>query len=299
MKHYLSFPDFDPIAFSIGPISLHWYGAMYLFGVLGALFLANRRIKKPNSGWTKSQVENLLFFGFLGLFIGGRVGYILFYNFQAFLSDPAILFRVWEGGMSFHGGLIGALIVIALFAIKTQKRFFQVADFVAPLIPIGLMFGRIGNFINGELWGRVTDSPIGMLFPTSKVADFAYVKAHPEWLDTFISCGDLLPRHPSQLYEMFFEGIVLFIVLNLFIRKSRPTGSVSGLFLLLYGSFRFIIEFFRQPDEQLGLFFNVISMGQILCLPMIIFGIIFINWAYKTPNGCSFKIRFGTININL
>lgn len=292
MKHYLNFPNFDPILFSFGPISLHWYGAMYLFGVLGAWFLANIRIKQPNSGWTKSQVENLLFWGFIGLFIGGRLGYTFFYNWVAFINEPSVLFRVWEGGMSFHGGLIGALVVIAIFAIKTHKSFFQVADFVAPLIPIGLMFGRLGNFINGELWGRVTDSSIGMIFPTSASADLAYVRAHPQWMDLFINCGNLLPRHPSQLYEMLFEGILLFIALNMFIRKKRPIGSVSGLFLLLYGCFRFMIEFFRQPDEQLGLFFNIISMGQILCLPMIIFGLIFMYSAYHSPNGL--KLRIGT-----
>lgn len=288
MKHYLSFPNFDPIIFSIGPVSLHWYGAMYLFGVLGAWLLANIRIKKDHNGWTKEQVENLLFWGFLGLFIGGRVGYILFYNFKVFLSDPLVLFRVWEGGMSFHGGLIGTLVIIGLFAVKTHKRFFVISDFVAPLIPLGLMFGRLGNFINGELWGRVTTSAIGMLFPTSNFADLAYVKSHPEWTELFVNCGYILPRHPSQLYEMVFEGIILFILLNVFIRKSRPTGSVSGLFLLLYGIFRFVIEFFRQPDEQLGLFFNIISMGQILCLPMIIFGIIFFYFAYKSPNGLKY-----------
>lgn len=290
MKQYLNFPNIDPILFSVGPISLHWYGAMYLFGVLGALFLANRRIKQSNSGWTKSQVENLLFWGFIGLFIGGRLGYTFFYNFKAFLQDPSVLFRVWEGGMSFHGGLIGALVVIAIFAIRTGKLFFQVSDFVAPLIPIGLMFGRLGNFINGELWGRVTESSIGMLFPTSAGADASFVRAHPEWFNLYVECGNLLPRHPSQLYEMLFEGIVLFIILNLFIRKPRPVGSVSGLFLLLYGVFRFIIEFFRQPDEQLGLFFSFISMGQILCLPMIIFGAIFIYGAYRSPNGLKIKI---------
>lgn len=292
MKNYFYFPNFDPILFSIGPVSLHWYGAMYLFGVLGAWFLANKRIKQSNTGWTRSQVENLLFWGFIGLFIGGRLGYTFFYNWVAFSTDPTVLFRVWEGGMSFHGGLIGALVVIAIFAFKTHKLFFQVADFVAPLIPIGLMFGRLGNFINGELWGRVTDSSIGMIFPTSSIADLSYVKVHPEWMDLFITCSNSLPRHPSQLYEMLFEGIVLFIALNIFIRKIRPIGSVSGLFLLLYGSFRFIIEFFRQPDEQLGLFFNAISMGQILCLPMIILGIIFIYYAYHSSNGL--RIRIGT-----
>ena len=284
MNQFLQFPNFDPIAFSIGPVSLHWYGAMYLFGVLGALYLAKRRANKPNSNWTSQQVENLLFWGFLGLFIGARLGYILFYNFDAFIDDPAILFKVWEGGMSFHGGLIGAICVIAIFAKKTKKTFMQVGDFVAPLVPIGLMFGRFGNFINGELWGRVTNSSLGMLFPTSSHADFMFVQSHPEWFSLYSQLNGILPRHPSQLYEMVFEGIVLFIILNLFIRKPRPTGSVSGLFLVCYGIFRFIIEFFRQPDEQLGLFLNFISMGQILCLPMIIGGVLMLLYAYRFNN---------------
>ena len=284
MNQFLQFPNFDPIAFSIGPVSLHWYGAMYLFGVLGALYLAKRRANKPNSNWTSQQVENLLFWGFLGLFIGARLGYILFYNFDAFIDDPAILFKVWEGGMSFHGGLIGAICVIAIFAKKTKKTFMQVGDFVAPLVPIGLMFGRFGNFINGELWGRVTNSSIGMLFPTSSHADFMFVQSHPEWFSLYSQLNGILPRHPSQLYEMVFEGIVLFIILNLFIRKARPTGAVSGLFLVCYGIFRFIIEFFRQPDEQLGLFLNFISMGQILCLPMIIGGVLILLYAYRFNN---------------
>jgi phosphatidylglycerol---prolipoprotein diacylglyceryl transferase len=281
MTHYLSFPNIDPIAFSIGPISLHWYGAMYLFGVLFALWLANRRAKQPNSGWTATQVENLLFWGFIGIFVGGRLGYTFFYNYINFLHDPLTVFRVWEGGMSFHGGLIGALVVIFLFARHAHKTFLQVSDFVAPLIPFGLGAGRLGNFINGELWGRVTDAPIGMLFPHAKVADFAFVQHHPQWLNLYYQCSELLPRHPSQLYELLLEGVVLFIILNLFVRKSRPIGSVSGLFLLLYGLFRFIIEFFRQPDEQLGLFGEIISMGQILSLPMIILGLLILMWSYK------------------
>ncbi|NUF28439.1 phosphatidylglycerol:prolipoprotein diacylglycerol transferase [Gilliamella bombicola] len=281
MNQYLQFPDFDPIAFSIGPISLHWYGAMYLFGVLGALYLAKRRANKPNSKWTSQEVENLLFWGFLGLFIGGRLGYVFFYNFDVFTKDPVILFKVWEGGMSFHGGLIGAICVIAIFAKKTKKTFMQVGDFVAPLVPIGLMFGRFGNFINGELWGRVTHSSIGMLFPTSSHADFMFVQSHPEWFSLYSQLNGILPRHPSQLYEMTFEGIILFVILNIFILKPRPTGAVSGLFLLCYGLFRFVIEFFRQPDEQLGLFLNIISMGQILCLPMIIGGILIFLFAYR------------------
>lgn len=284
MNQYLKFPNFDPIVFSIGPISLHWYGAMYLFGVLGAFYLAKRRVDKSNNQWTLQQVENLLFWGFLGLFIGGRLGYVFFYNFATFIKNPIVLFKVWEGGMSFHGGLIGAIFVIAIFAKKANKTFMQVGDFVAPLVPIGLMFGRFGNFINGELWGRVTNLPIGMLFPTSCYADFKFVQSHPEWFSLYSKLNGILPRHPSQIYEMVFEGIVLFIILNIFIRKPRPTGAVSGVFLFCYGLFRFVIEFFRQPDEQLGLFLNIISMGQILCLPMIIGGILILLFAYRFNN---------------
>ncbi|KFA58801.1 prolipoprotein diacylglyceryl transferase [Gilliamella sp. wkB18] len=284
MNQYLKFPNFDPIVFSIGPISLHWYGAMYLFGVLGAFYLAKRRVDKSNNQWTLQQVENLLFWGFLGLFIGGRLGYVFFYNFATFIKNPIVLFKVWEGGMSFHGGLIGAIFVIAIFAKKANKTFMQVGDFVAPLVPIGLMFGRFGNFINGELWGRVTNLPIGMLFPTSSYADFKFVQSHPEWFSLYSKLNGILPRHPSQIYEMVFEGIVLFIILNIFIRKPRPTGAVSGVFLFCYGLFRFVIEFFRQPDEQLGLFLNIISMGQILCLPMIIGGILILLFAYRFNN---------------
>lgn len=297
MKQYLTLPDFNPIAFSIGPISLHWYGVMYLIGILFALWLAKRRANKPDSGWQASEAENLLFWGFLGILLGGRLGYVFFYNFKTFLADPSSLFRVWEGGMSFHGGLIGSIVVMFIFAIKTKRSLFTVADFIAPLIPFGLAAGRFGNFINGELWGRVTDSSIGMLFPNAWLADLNFVKAHPEWLALFNHCGSLLPRHPSQLYEMVLEGIVLFIILNLFIRKPRPIGGVSGLFLFFYGLFRFVIEFFRQPDEQLGLFGDFISMGQILSLPMIILGVIIIYYAYS---GRKASLRFrGTRIIEL
>lgn len=281
MKTYLSFPEINPIAFSIGPISLHWYGAMYLFGVLFALWLANRRARRPGSGWTVAEVENLIFYGFIGIFIGGRVGYVVFYDLRSFMQDPILLLKVWQGGMSFHGGLIGALIVMLLFAKKTHRQFFQISDFIAPLVPFGIGAGRLGNFINGELWGRVTHSPIGMLFPSSAAADLTYVKQHPAWHPLFNECGSLLPRHASQLYELVLEGIVLFLILNVFIQKPRPAGSVSGLFLLCYGLFRFFVEFFRQPDEQLGLFGGLISMGQILSIPMIFFGAILIGWSYK------------------
>ncbi|MBG2838257.1 prolipoprotein diacylglyceryl transferase [Proteus terrae] len=284
---YLKFPEIDPVMFSIGPVSLHWYGMMYLVGFVFALWLANHRAAKPNSGWAKNEVETLLYVGFVGVFIGGRLGYVLFYNLPVFLNDPLYLFKVWDGGMSFHGGLIGVICAMIWFAKRTKRKFFQVADFVAPLIPFGLGLGRIGNFINGELWGRVTfDTPWAFLFPTSRSADLQLVAQDPATLLPIIQEYGVLPRHPSQLYEMLLEGVVLFIILNIFVRKSRPVGSVSGLFLIGYGAFRIIVEFFRQPDAQLGLFGGV-SMGQILSIPMILLGIIFMVWAYrqdkKTP----------------
>ncbi len=232
---------------------------MYLFGFAFAMWLAGRRADAPNSGWTRNEVSDLLFYGFLGVILGGRVGYVLFYNFDLFLADPTYLFKIWTGGMSFHGGLIGVITAMIWFAHKTKRHFFTVADFVAPLIPFGLGVGRIGNFLNGELWGRVTDVPWAIIFP----------EAGPE------------PRHPSQLYQFALEGVVLFIILNLFWRKNPPRGAISGMFLLFYGLFRFLVEFVRQPDSQLGLYFQEISMGQILSTPMIIAGALMIWAAYK------------------
>lgn len=281
-KSFLEFPQFDPVIFSINDaIALRWYGLMYLVGFLFALWLGIRRAKKPDSGWTKDEIENLLYLGFLGVFIGGRLGYVFFYNFPMFLDDPLYLFKVWDGGMSFHGGLAGVIIVMILFALRTKRHFFQVSDFIAPLIPFGLGAGRLGNFINGELWGRVTDVSWGMRFPTAKSADLTYANLHPEWLQYLQN--NMLPRHPSQIYQMLLEGVVLFIILNWYARKPRPMGAVSGLFLIGYGLFRFITEFFREPDVQLGLFANIISMGQILSLPMIIAGVMIMVWAYRRP----------------
>ena len=277
---YLHFPEFDPVIFSLGPVSLHWYGLMYLVGFVFAMWLATRRANRPGSGWTKNEVENLLYAGFLGVFLGGRIGYVLFYNLPVFLADPLYLFRVWDGGMSFHGGLIGVILVMIIFARRTKRTFFQVSDFIAPLIPFGLGAGRLGNFINGELWGRVDPSfHYTMIFPGSRAEDLALLPTHPEWL--FDAYG-ALPRHASQLYELALEGVVLFLILNLFIRKPRPTGSVSGLFLIGYGLFRIIVEFFRQPDAQFtGGWVQYISMGQILSIPMVLAGIIMMVWAYR------------------
>jgi len=207
---------------------------------------------------------------------------VLFYNFPTFIQDPLYLFRVWDGGMSFHGGLVGVIVVMIIFAKRTKRTFFQVADFIAPLIPFGLGAGRLGNFINGELWGRVDPNfPLAMLFPGSRAEDMALLPSHPEWQSIFDTYG-VLPRHPSQLYELALEGVVLFIILNLFIRKPRPMGAVSGLFLIGYGAFRIIVEFFRQPDAQFtGEWVQYISMGQILSIPMIIAGALMMVWAYR------------------
>lgn len=259
-SNYLLLPHFDPSIFTLGDsnIGLRWYGLMYLLGFVFARWLAVRRSNRPNSGWTVDQVDSLLFNGFMGVFIGGRVGDVFFYNLDHFLQEPLYLFRVWEGGMSFHGGLIGVIVAMIWTSYSQKRNFWQTADFVAPLIPFGLGLGRIGNFINLELWGRQTDVSWAMIFPNDPL---------------------LLPRHPSQLYEAFLEGIVLFAILNIFIKKPRPMGSVAGLFLIGYGIFRFIVEYVREPEVEN--FFGVITRGQALCLPMIIGGALIMTWAYS------------------
>ena len=255
-------PDFDPVAFSLGPLQVRWYGLMYLFGFIAGWTLGRYRATRPGSGWTSQQVDDLVFYIALGIILGGRIGYVLFYNFDVFLQDPLLLLRIWEGGMSFHGGLLGVLLAMGLYARKAGKDYFQVTDFIAPLIPPGLFFGRIGNFINGELWGRVSDVPWAMLFHTPGAGD--------------------LPRHPSQLYQAALEGLALFVILWVYSARPRPTMAVSGLFLLGYGMFRFITEFFRQPDAHLGFVaFDWLTMGQLLSLPMILMGALFMAWAYR------------------
>lgn len=256
---YITFPQIDPVIFSVGPISLRWYGLMYLVAFGLAWWLANRAAKKSGSGWTEQQVSDLLFIGFLGVVLGGRVGYVLFYQFGQFLADPIYLFKIWTGGMSFHGGLLGVLVAMAWFAWRNKKGFLQLGDFVAPLIPLGLAAGRLGNFINAELWGRPTDVPWAVLFPG----------AGP------------LPRHPSQLYEFALEGIVLFALIMLVRRSSPPAGTLGGVFLAGYGSARFFVEFYREPDAHLGVLSAGMSMGQWLSLPMIIAGIALIIYAYS------------------
>ena len=256
---------------------------MYLLGFVLFLKLGQARIKQGNTPFTEKALDDLLFYGVLGAVLGGRLGYVLFYKPADYWADPMAIVRVWEGGMAFHGGFLGVLLAVVLFARRQGVRFLQVTDFMVPLVPLGLAAGRMGNFINGELWGRVTtDVPWAMLFPGSRQEDIAIAAADPKWQPLLNQYG-VLPRHPSQLYELLLEGIVLFIILNVFIRKSRPMGAVSGLFLIGYGLFRIIVEHFRQPDAQLGLFDGVISMGQVLSIPMVVIGLIMMVWAYRRP----------------
>lgn len=253
--------DIDPIALDVGFLQIHWYGLMYLIGFAAAWGLGSYRAKQPGSGWTEEQISDLIFWGALGVVIGGRFGYVLFYNFDQFLANPLWLFAVWEGGMSFHGGLLGVLVVLALFARRYHKTFFEIGDFVAPLVPIGLGAGRVGNFIGGELWGRTADVPWAVIFPRT---------------------GDGAARHPSQLYEAILEGLVMFAVLWVYTSKPKPRAAASGLFLLLYGLFRSFVEFFREPDAHIGyLAFGWLTEGQLLSFPMIIIGIAILIWAYQ------------------
>ena len=259
----LMYPEIDPVAIQLGPLSVRWYGIMYLIGFASGYWLLSRRARKPNSGWTTEQVSDLIFYGALGVILGGRIGYVLFYNFSAFLGDPLLLFKVWNGGMSFHGGFLGVMLAMWLFARKNQKNLWDILDFGAPMVPIGLGAGRIGNFIGGELVGRVTDVPWGMVFPHV----------------------DNLPRHPSQLYQAALEGVALFCILWFFSAKPRPRYAVSALFAFFYGLFRFSVEMVRQPDEHIGFVaLNWLTMGQILSLPMMFLGLYLWFLAYyKKP----------------
>lgn len=256
----LTYPAINPVAFHIGSWPVHWYGLMYLVGFMGGWAVLSLRLRYSNRGFTQEQLSDLIFFVALGAIIGGRLGYMLFYDWDALIANPLLIFQTWKGGMSFHGGLLGVIIAIWLYGRKINKPFFALTDFIAPVVPIGLGAGRIGNFINGELWGRATDVPWAMIFPNS----------------------DGSPRHPSQLYEFGLEGVVLFIVLMLYSRTPKPRGAISGLFALLYGIFRFTVEFFREPDAQIGyLAFGWLTEGQLLSVPLILAGIIIIVWAYK------------------
>jgi phosphatidylglycerol:prolipoprotein diacylglycerol transferase len=253
-------PQFDPVALAIGPLSIRWYGLMYLLAFTLLIVLGRIRIKqRPNSGWDIKQLDDVLFYGVLGVVLGGRLGYVLFYKLSYYLAHPIEIFYVWQGGMSFHGGFLGVVFAMWLFSRKEHKPWLAITDFIAPLVPLGLGAGRIGNFINGELWGRPTDLPWGMVFPQV----------------------DSVPRHPSQLYEFGLEGLVLFALVWFYSARPRPVGAVSGLFLIGYGTFRFLVEFSREPDDFLGLLAMSLSMGQWLSLPMIVAGAFMMIWAYR------------------
>ncbi len=264
-------PQFDPIAFRVGPLAVHWYGLMYLTAFALFLFLASRRLRQPQwaaSGWTRADIDDLLFYGVLGVVLGGRIGYVLFYKPDFYLTHPLDVFKVWEGGMAFHGGLLGVIAAMALYARVKGRRFFEVTDLIAPCVPTGLGAGRIGNFINGELWGRQAspDLPWAMLFPQA-----------PD--------HGTLPRHPSPLYQFIGEGVVLFVLLWLYARQPRKTGQVSGMFLIGYGLVRFSTEFFREPDDFLGYRALHLSQGQWLSVPMILIGIAIWAWAGRRKGG--------------
>ncbi|HEY6135194.1 MAG TPA: prolipoprotein diacylglyceryl transferase [Rubrivivax sp.] len=255
-------PQFDPVALSLGPVQIHWYGLTYLaaFGLF--LFLAARRVRLPHfaaAGWTRRDIEDLLFYGVLGVVIGGRVGYAIFYKPGQYLANPLDILMVWKGGMSFHGGLLGVMAAVALFARSRKRTFLQVMDVVAPCVPTGLAAGRLGNFINGELWGRAADPalPWAMAFPQS---------------------GSVVPRHPSQLYQFALEGLLLFVLLWIYAQSERATGQVAAAFVFGYGVLRFVAEYFREPDSYLGLLALGMSMGQWLCVPMIVGGALLWWW---------------------
>lgn len=255
-------PQFDPIAVQVGPLAVHWYGLMYLIGFTLFYLLGLYRCRQEWRGITKANLEDLLFVGMVGVIVGGRLGFVLLYQPEYYLSHPLEIFSVWQGGMSAHGGFIGVILALFYFAWRNKKSILTVGDFVAPLVPLGFFFGRLGNFINGELWGRVSsaDLPWGMIFPQA---------------------GDGVPRHPSQLYEATLEGLVLFLVVWIYSIKKRPPGAVSGLFLFGYGLARFVVEFFREPDSYLGLQALDLSRGQWLSLPMIIIGAGLWIWACR------------------
>lgn len=277
-----SFIAFDPVAFSIGPLEVHWYGIMYLlaflfFWALGSWLANNRKWW----GWSSQEVGDFLFYGMLGVVLGGRLGYVFFYSFQNLLDDPLFLFRITDGGMSFHGGLLGALVAMWWFGRRTGRSFWKVSDFVAPLVPVGLGLGRVGNFIGGELWGRSSDAPWAMIFANSiQAGGWQSVELEAAWKSGAL---DHLARHPSQLYQALGEGLALFILLAVYSMRPRPTAAVSGLFLVGYGCFRFMAEFFREPDDHIGFIISEwLTMGMLLSLPMVLAGIVIMVFAYNS-----------------
>jgi phosphatidylglycerol:prolipoprotein diacylglycerol transferase len=264
-------PQFNPVALSLGPISIHWYGITYLVAFLLFLWLARSRLQHEpyatlaNRGiWKVQHIDDLMTYGVLGVVLGGRIGYCLFYQPSYYAAHPLEIAYIWQGGMSFHGGMLGVISAMAIAAWRRKRPWLEITDFIAPCVPTGLAAGRVGNFINGELWGRAAsaDLPWAMVFPQS---------------------GSDMPRHPSQIYQFLLEGLLLFVVLWWLTRKPRPTGWISGVFLLGYGSFRFIAEYFREPDAHLGLLSMGLSMGQWLCVPMVLAGLGLMAWSSRQP----------------
>ncbi|MCP5144717.1 MAG: prolipoprotein diacylglyceryl transferase [Gammaproteobacteria bacterium] len=251
----LTYPKIDPVAFELGPLAIHWYGLAYVTGIAIGWLLLHRRARAGVIPFTTTEVSDMVFYGAVGGVLGGRLGYVLVYNLHDYLANPLAILKVWEGGMSFHGGVIGFIIATALYARMVKRPFLSITDALVPIVPVGLLLGRIANFIKPELWGAPSNVPWAMVFPDARAG--------------------AVPRHPSQLYEAFLEGIVLFIVLWILSRRPRATGLLSGLFLILYGAFRFIVEFVREPDAQIGyLFGGWVTMGQMLSLPMIVAGLL-------------------------
>ena len=272
IAHMLMYPQIDPVALRLGPLAIHWYGLTYLAGFGLFLLLGTMRLRhepyasaQGADAWTRRDVEDMLFFGVLGVIVGGRIGYCLFYKPSYYLLHPLEVFAIWQGGMSFHGGMLGVIASQWWFAQRRGKPFWQVMDFVAPCVPTGLAAGRLGNFINGELWGRFAppDLPWGMVFPHS---------------------GSMLPRHPSQIYQFLLEGLLLFVLLWWFARRRRRPGQIAAVFLIGYGALRFIAEFFREPDAFLGLLALNMSMGQWLCVPMIAAGLLLWRWSLRNQS---------------
>ena len=259
-------PQFNPVAIQLGPLAIHWYGLMYLLAFLQFWWLGRRRIQTHpqliEGGWTVEQLDDLLFYGVLGVILGGRLGEVLFYAPGYYLSHPMEILAVWKGGMSFHGGFLGVLVAMSLYSWRTRRRWLEITDFIAPMVPLGLAAGRVGNFINGELWGRICDRDL-------------------PWAMVFPQAGDLLPRHPSQLYQAGLEGVALFLILWAYSGKRRPCGAVSAVFLIGYGGFRFVAEYFRNPDDGIFGVSEIISMGQWLSLPMILAGGLMLAWSLR------------------
>ncbi|MGY5955451.1 prolipoprotein diacylglyceryl transferase [Kosakonia sp. BK9b] len=277
MTDYLRHPDIDPVMIYMGPFTVYWYGFMYLLAFVICYSISKYYARRHNTVITSEEVDDFFAGAFLFLILGGRIGYVVFYAFPQVRIDPLYLFRIWEGGMSFHGGLLGVIIYTVYFAKKHNKKILEITDFLAQLAPVGLALGRLGNFINGELWGRVAPSfPYAFLFPGSHSQDLKYVATHPE-LQSMLQQLGALPRYPSQLYEFFMEGVILFIAMYFIARRTSCAGMVSGSFLLLYSLFRISGEFFREPDSQFtGDWINLISMGQVLSLPMLLAGLFLI-----------------------